>query len=178
MKQKNKLDKNLMNKTILNILFMFLVLNAYSQTPLELKIFQKINDYRVENGLHRLKWDDATYKSTVVHTEYIVKNNELEHTEDSETPNWWDRLNKGYVLGNENIAYVSIYDSSLEEEVSHSVVELWKSSAPHNKALLNKNATIGGVSSGVGMDLENWNGTTYNLRYFTLVVWGEPIMEQ
>ena len=69
-------------------------------------------------------------------------------------------------------------DSSLEEEVSHSVVELWKSSAPHNKALLNKNATIGGVSSGVGMDLENWNGTTYNLRYFTLVVWGEPIMEQ
>jgi hypothetical protein len=28
------------------------------------------------------------------------------------------------------------------------------------------------------MDLENWNGTTYNLRYFTLVVWGEPIMEQ
>ena len=108
----------------------------------------------------------------------MVKNNELEHTEDSETPNWWDRLNKGYVLGNENIAYVSIYDSSLEEEVSHSVVELWKSSAPHNKALLNKNATIGGVSSGVGMDLENWNGTTYNLRYFTLVVWGEPIMEQ
>jgi uncharacterized protein YkwD len=66
----------------------------------------------------------------------------------------------------------------VEEEVSHRVVELWKSSAPHNKALLNKNATVGGVSSDVGMDLENWNGTTYNLRYFTLVVWGEPIMEQ
>ena len=163
---------------ILNILFMFLVLNAFSQTSLELNVFQKINDYRVENGLHKLKWDDATYKSTVVHTEYMVKNNELVHTEDSETPNWWDRLNKGYVLGNENIAYVYVDATKVEEEVSHRVVELWKSSAPHNKALLNKNATVGGVSSDVGMDLENWNGTTYNLRYFTLVVWGEPIMEQ
>ena len=59
-----------MNKTILNILFVFLTLNAFSQTDLELKVFQKINDYRVENGRHRLKWDDATYKSTQVHTEY------------------------------------------------------------------------------------------------------------
>ena len=58
------------------------------------------------------------------------------------------------------------------------MVESWKSSAPHNKALLNKNATVGAVSSGDGIDLENWNGTTYNLKYFTLVVWGESIMEQ
>lgn len=173
MKQKNKLNKNLVNKTILNILFMFLVLNAFSQTSLELNVFQKINDYRVENGLHRLKWDDATYKSTVVHTEYMTKNNELCHAEDSETPDWWDRLNKGYVLGHENVGYVSFDGTEVEEEISHRTVEMWKSSAPHNEVLLNKNATVGGVSSGVGMDLENWNGTTYNLRYFTLVIWGE-----
>jgi len=163
-----------MKRKLITILLSILMLNVYSQTPLESKIFQKINDYRVENGLHILKWDDETYKSTVVHTEYMIKNNELCHTEDSETPEWWDRLNKDYVLGNENCGYIPVYDSSLEEEeVSHDIVELWKSSAPHNEALLNKNATVGGVSSGVGMDLENWNGTTYNLRYFTLVVWGE-----
>jgi uncharacterized protein YkwD len=156
---------------------MFLGLNAFSQTPLESKVFQKINDYRVENGVNRLKWDDATYKSTQIHTEYMIKDGKLSHTENSETPNWWDRLNKGYVLGGENCGYVPIYDSSLEE-LSHEMVESWISSAPHNKALLNKNATVGAVSSGIGMDLENWNGTTYNLRYFTLVVWGEPIMEQ
>ena len=39
-----------MNKTILNILFVFLTLNVFSETDLELKVFQKINDYRVENG--------------------------------------------------------------------------------------------------------------------------------
>ena len=161
-----------MNKPILNILFVFLTLNVFSQKDLELKVFQKINDYRVENGLHRLKWDDATYKSTQIHTEYMIKDGKLSHTENSETPNWWDRLNKGYVLGGENCGYVPIYDSSLEE-LSHEMVESWISSAPHNKALLNKNATVGAVSSGIGMDLENWNGTTYNLRYFTLVVWGE-----
>ena len=166
-----------MNKTILNILFVFLTLNVFSQTDLELLVFQKINDYRVENDRHRLKWDDATYKSTQIHTEYMIKDGKLCHTEDSETPNWWDRLNKGYVLGNENVGYAPIYDYSLEE-LSHNMVESWKSSAPHNKALLNKNATVGAVSSGDGIDLENWNGTTYNLKYFTLVVWGESIMEQ
>jgi uncharacterized protein YkwD len=102
----------------------------------------------------------------------MIKDGKLSHTENSETPNWWDRLNKGYVLGGENCGYVPIYDSSLEE-LSYEMVESWISSAPHNKALLNKNATVWAVSSGVGMDLENWNGTTYNLRYFTLVVWGE-----
>lgn len=167
-----------MNKTILNILFVFLTLNVFSQKDLELKVFQKINDYRVENGLHRLKWDDATYKSTQIHTEYMIKNGKLSHTENSETPNWWDRLNKGYVLGNEAAGYVPIYPSSLEKEISHEMVECWKSSPPHNKILLHKNATVGAVSSDDGMDLENWNGTTYNLKYFTFVLWTEPITEQ
>jgi uncharacterized protein YkwD len=161
-----------MKRKLITILLTILMLNVYSQTPLESKVFQKINDYRVENGVNRLKWDDATYKSTQIHTEYMIKDGKLSHTENSETPNWWDRLNKGYVLGGENCGYVPIYDSSLEE-LSHEMVESWISSAPHNKALLNKNATVGAVSSGIGMDLENWNGTTYNLRYFTLVVWGE-----
>ena len=161
-----------MKRKLITILLTILMFNVYSQTPLESKVFQKINDYRVENGVNRLKWDDATYKSTQIHTEYMIKDGKLSHTENSETPNWWDRLNKGYVLGGENCGYVPIYDSSLEE-LSHEMVESWISSAPHNKALLNKNATVGAVSSGIGMDLENWNGTTYNLRYFTLVVWGE-----
>ena len=62
------------------------MLNVYSQTTLDLKVFEKINEYRVENGLNELKWDDATYKSTRVHTEYMIKNSELCHTENSETP--------------------------------------------------------------------------------------------
>ena len=122
-----------MNKTILNILFMFLVLNAYSQTPLELKVFQKINDYRVENGLHRLKWDDATYKSTVVHTEYMVKNNELCHTEDSETPSFWNRLmlfqDNSYIVGNENVSSVSINDiEDSIDKIADKIVSAWKTS--------------------------------------------------
>ena len=63
-----------MKRKLITILLTILMFNVYSQTPLESKVFQKINEYRVENGLHKLKWDDATYKSTVVHTEYMVKN--------------------------------------------------------------------------------------------------------
>ncbi|MGY8950802.1 MAG: CAP domain-containing protein, partial [Flavobacteriales bacterium] len=62
-----------MKRKLITILLTLLTLNVYSQTDLELAVFQKINEYRVENGLHNLKWDDATYKSTQIHTEYMIK---------------------------------------------------------------------------------------------------------
>ena len=163
-----------MNKTILNILFMFLVSNAYSQTPLELKVFQKINDYRVENGLHKLKWDDATYKSTVVHTEYMVKNNELCHTEDSETPSFWNRLmlfqDNSYIVGNENVSTVSIngIEDSIDK-IADKIVYSWKTSKGHNRAMLNKGSTVGAISCGDGIKIKD--NYTFKIKYSTFVLW-------
>jgi uncharacterized protein YkwD len=178
MKQKNKLDKNLMNKTILNILFMFLVLNAYSQTPLELKVFQKINDYRVENGLHRLKWDDATYKSTVVHTEYMVKNSELCHTEDSETPRFTNRLmlfqDNSYIVGNENVSSVSINDiEDSIDKIADKIVSAWKTSKGHDRAMLGNGSTVGAISCGDGIKIKN--NYTLKIKYSTFVLWNNQL---
>jgi uncharacterized protein YkwD len=170
-----------MNKTILNILFVFLTLNVFSQTDLELKVFQKINDYRVENGRHRLKWDDATYKSTQVHTEYMIKEGKLSHTEDSETPKFTNRLmlfqDDNWIIGNENVSAVSTNhtDNSIDE-ISDLILYSWKRSKGHNSAMLGNGSTVGAVSC--GDTTEEKEGFTLNMKYSTFVLWIKPIMEQ
>ena len=170
-----------MNKTILNILFVFLTLNVFSQTDLELLVFQKINDYRVENGRHRLKWDDATYKSTQVHTEYMIKEGKLSHTEDSETPKFTNRLmlfqDDNWIIGNENVSAVSTNhtDNSIDE-ISDLILYSWKSSKGHNSAMLGNGSTVGAVSC--GDTTEEKEGFTLNMKYSTFVLWIKPIMEK
>jgi len=164
-----------MKRKIISILLTVLTLNVYSQTPLESKVFQKINDYRVEKGLNRLEWDDATYKSTVVHTEYMVKNNELCHTENSKTPSFTDRISlfsdKNYIAGYENVNKVYYTENSIDK-ISDLILSSWKSSKGHNSAMLGKRCTIGAVSCG---DIsESKEGYTFNFKYSTLVLWAKP----
>ena len=167
-----------MKKKGLSVIFTILVLNVYSQTPLESKVFQKINDYRIENGLHGLKWDDATYKSTQIHTEYMIEEGKLSHTEDSETPTFTSRLmlfqDNDYILGNECVLRVSV--NHIEEsidDISNKIVNGWKSSKGHNRAMLNIGATVGAVSCGDGTKFKN--GRALKMKYATLVVWVKPI---
>ena len=165
-------------KNGLSIILMILVLNVYSQTPLESNVFQKINDYRVENGLHRLKWDDATYKSTQIHTEYMIKHGKLSHIEDSETPTFASRLmlfqDNNYILGNECVLRVSVnhIEDSIDD-ISNKIVNGWMSSEGHNRAMLNKGATAGAISCGDGTKFKN--GRVLKMKYATLVVWLKPI---
>lgn len=165
-----------MKRKIISILLTVLTLNVYSQTPLESKVFQKINDYRVENGLHRLKWDDATYKSTQVHTKYMIKNNKLSHTENSKTPRFTDRIrlfsDKNYIVGYENVNKVYYTENSIDK-ISDLILSSWKSSKGHNSAMLGKRCTIGAVSCGDISEVED--GYTFNFKYSTLVLWVKPI---
>ena len=158
------------------------MLNVYSQTSLESKLFQKINDYRVENGLYILKWDDETYKSTVVHTEYMIKHSELCHKEDSETPQFYHRLRlfvdtnsaDFFIAGSENVSRVSFDDIEYSiEDIADRIIGGWKSSPPHNEALLSKLTNVGAVSCGDGTKLKN--GSIVRRKYSTFVVWSKPI---
>lgn len=164
-----------MKRKIISILLTVLTLNVYSQTDLESLLFQKINEYRVEKGLNTLKWDDATYKSTQVHTEYMVKNDKLSHTENSKTPSFTDRIrlfsDKNYIAGYENVNKVYYTDNSIDK-ISDLILSSWKSSKGHNSAMLGKRCTIGAVSCG---DIsESEDGYTFNFKYSTLVLWVKP----
>ena len=167
-----------MKRKLITILLTLLMFNVYSQTKLELKVFQKINDYRVENGGNRLKWDDATYKSTVVHTEYMVKNSELCHTEDSETPRFTNRLmlfqDKSYIIGNENVSRVSIngIEDSIDK-IADKILYSWKRSNSHNITLLDKGLIIGAISCGDGIIIED--NYTFKMKYSTFVIWNNQL---
>jgi len=171
-----------MKRKLMTILLTILMFNVYSQTPLESKVFQKINDYRVENGLNILKWDDETYKSTVVHTEYMVKHSELCHREDSETPKFTHRIRLFVdtnswdfsITGSENVSRVSFDDIEYSiEDISNRIIGGWKSSPPHNEALLSELTNVGAVSCGDGTKLKN--GSIVKRKYSTFVLWIKPI---
>jgi len=164
-----------MKRKIISILLTVLTLNVYSQTDLESLLFQKINEYRVEKGLNSLKWDDATYKSTQVHTEYMVKNNKLSHTENSETPSFTSRIrlfsDKDYIAGIENVNKVYYTDNSIDK-ISDKILSSWKRSKGHNSAMLSDGCSIGAVSC--GNTTEEEDGYTFNIKYSTLVLWVKP----
>lgn len=167
-----------MKRKLITILLTLLTLNVYSQTDLELAVFQKINEYRVENGLHNLKWDDATYKSTQIHTEYMVKEGKLSHTEDSETPKFTNRLmlfqDNSYIVGNENVSAVSIngIEDSIDK-IADKILYSWKISKGHNSAMLNKGSIVGAISCGNGVKIED--NYTFKMKYSTFVLWNNQL---
>ncbi len=164
-----------MKRKIISILLTVLTLNVYSQTDLESLLFQKINEYRVEKGLNSLKWDDATYKSTQVHTEYMIKNNKLSHTENSKTPSFTDRIglfsDKNYIAGIENVNKVYYTGNSIDK-ISDKILSSWKRSKGHNSAMLSTGCSIGAVSCGDTTEEED--GYTFKIKYSTLVLWVNP----
>lgn len=157
---------------------MVITLNVSSQSQLELNVFEKINDYRVENGLKELKWDDDTYKSTRIHTVYMINEGELSHTENSKTPRFTDRLmvfqDNNYILGNENVSAVAInnIENSIEG-ISEKIFYSWKISKGHNKSMLNKGATVGAISCGDGVKIKD--NYTLKIKYSTFVLWVKPL---
>jgi uncharacterized protein YkwD len=167
-----------MKRKLITILLTLLTLNVYSQTDLELAVFQKINEYRVENGLHNLKWDDATYKSTQIHTEYMVKDGKLSHTEDSETPKFTNRLmlfqDNSFIVGNENVSRVSIngIEDSIDK-IADKILYSWKRSSSHNSVMLSGGLIIGAISCGDGIIIED--NYTFKMKYSTFVIWNNQL---
>ena len=167
-----------MKRKLITILLTLLTLNVYSQTDLELAVFQKINEYRLENGLHNLKWDDATYKSTQIHTDYMIMDGKLSHTEDSKTPKFTNRLmlfqDNSYIVGNENVSAVSI--NGIEEsidKIADKILYSWKISKGHNSSMLNKGSILGAISCGNGVIIED--NYTFKMKYSTFVLWNNQL---
>ena len=104
----------------------------------------------------------------------MVKNNELCHTEDSETPSFWNRLmlfqDNSYIVGNENVSTVSIngIEDSIDK-IADKIVYSWKTSKGHNRAMLNKGSTVGAISCGDGIKIKD--NYTFKIKYSTFVLW-------
>ena len=142
-------------KKLITILLFFLTILSYGQTNIDVLVMEKINNYRVENGVKPLIFDSLAWKSCNHHSVYLAENGfpfdyicdnahqELELVKPS------DRLrNAGVVLTNcaaENVSMFLIWNTDYEVIAQH-IFAMWVSSPEHNDILLHTRPKFGAVS--------------------------------
>lgn len=147
--------------TIFLILFNLV---AFSQTKLDSLVLVKINEYRISKGIPSVVLSDVNCSAAIHHTNYMVAESLLTHTEDTlETVR--DRV--VFYGGNqskygENITFVSKNLKStdnVDDKLSTLIVDSWKKSPQHNKILLSKTFKYAGVGTIVEIkntNVKNW----------------------
>ena len=105
-----------------NLIFILtLILTTFSlnaQTKLDYLVFDKINEYREENNLVKLKWCDKTYLASEHHTNYMVQIGDVLHKEENNTPKPSDRLllyGANFTLVGENCTSLYLTNLCLED---------------------------------------------------------------
>jgi uncharacterized protein YkwD len=154
------------------VLFSMLVLSltTYSQTDLDFKVLNLVNEYRLENHLHPFTWDTMMFKVADNQSKYMSATGHLYHDQimsDSlkfnVTPDFTTKFtNQGVnfkCYASENCSVVFNVDKLSTDSVAKYVVEGWKKSPPHNEMLLDVIITSVGVSHLIGYKYE---GFTYN----------------
>ena len=141
-------------KKFLTILLTLLSIISYSQTKLDMEIFNVINQYRVSNGLNKLDWRQDAFGVVKKHNDYMRVAGSYSHDEPIDIPKnkelqtpgkrftdaniWW------YGVG-ENISCMPYSDSSLVF-TAREIVDSWIASTGHNRLLINETMEFGSVS--------------------------------
>ena len=141
-------------KKLITILLSLLTLVSYSQTELDMLVFESLNEYRIENGVEPLVFDSIVWEAAQHHsvylsengytTEYVCSSGHLE----LELVNFSDRLNhfdvKWTGTGGECIATWS--GKRTNEESVTQVIHQWDGSPSHKKGLLKTDVTRMAIS--------------------------------
>jgi uncharacterized protein YkwD len=142
-------------KKILTILLTILTISSYGQTKLDLLIFDKVNKYRVENGLNTWVWEDKVFLIAEKHNNYQVKISDISHEELQDVENHvevsrlshrFDSVFTDWLRCGENAAVVNTKGMTLDE-IATATLEMWIASPPHNKTLLKPTRYYAGAVS-------------------------------
>jgi uncharacterized protein YkwD len=137
------------------ILFLLAIQFVSAQTKLDSLVFEKVNQYRIENGLKEFKFDSVCFKASKHHTSYLVKTGRVGHSEDSlkepkDRMKVFDKKNKWTIICEVALSTkprnIKDIDIDINEKLATDVVNGWKSSKDHNNILLDKNCSFSGVS--------------------------------
>lgn len=149
-------------KRILTVILLIISFSLSAQTALDIMLFNKINSYRVSNGVSEIIWDSNVFKAANHHSKYLKLLNKdslktiITHYERVDVDSLDEifdiegRLNhysniKDKLYG-ENITGVIKKESFPEESLVEIIFNNWKNSKQHNKILLNKDAKYGACS--------------------------------
>jgi len=172
-------------KKLITILLSLLVISSYGQTKLDFLIFEKVNDYRIENGLDSWGWDDRVFLVAEKHDSYQLTISDISHDElvdvdgheeISRLAHRFDAVFTDWLRCGENIAVVNTYNMKLEE-IAIKTLEMWIASPPHNKILLTTTKYCGGAIS--SHKSTTWSRSKYTSNtswvYVTLNLYGGSI---
>jgi len=166
-------------KKLITLLLLTLTIVSYGQTKLDSLIFEKVNNYRVENGLSPWVWENKVFLIAEKHNTYQLKISDISHKESQDVENHeeinslasrFDSVFTNWLRCGENVAVVNTRDMTLEESAT-ATLEMWISSPPHHKALLAKRFKAGAVSShhstkwsqSIYADNKSWIYVTLNI---------------
>lgn len=82
-----------MTKLLLSLIILLTSILGVSQTEIDLKLFNMVNQYRLENKLNPLKWDTTLHKVAINQCEYMSKTGDLS-SEQNENPTTDNNLTK------------------------------------------------------------------------------------
>lgn len=132
-----------------------------------------LNQYRAENGLSQLKWDENLWLAARNHNIYMA-NEKFEHYEQNKQSAYYTSMGINdrahfvcekieYYVVTENIQYSHMFLRSYAPLIAQGLIEGWKNSPPHNKNMLNPDH----YSTGVSLYLDIPNKLMYGTNMFS-----------
>lgn len=156
-------------KFLASLIFISFSLFCYTQTTLELKVFEKINQYRDSVGLSALFWDSLCYKSSKLQSLYLKGSETFGHSQNTKG---LETFSKRYdsVGGNKNRKLLAevcadynknfkYNDSLVEDKLASEIVNGWKKSSDHNMIITDpkfKFAAVSVQSQKTNTDIKTW----------------------
>ena len=145
--------------TILLTLLTFVSFSQERQIELERLILEKVNEFRVSEGLLTVKWNDKVYDAAYHHAYYLTDRNiTLSHNEDYDKDNFnelmtaQDRIQHYYnknSWGIENLVGINFiwYNGDIEK-IAEWVVNAWINSPQHKRGMLFDSEGYGNLTVG------------------------------
>jgi uncharacterized protein YkwD len=132
-------------KKIISIIFLFFSLSVFAQTKLDSLVLVKVNDYRASLGLDKVQFDTVCYKAAKCQATYLAKKQIVGHSQDvkgfetlSQRLRAFGEVN--FLKAGEVCNFVpmnlDIKDTLGYDKLVTKIVEAWKTSPTHNKALI------------------------------------------
>ncbi|MCL5964983.1 MAG: CAP domain-containing protein [Deinococcus sp.] len=128
---------------ILGLVFFFSL--AFAGSALELEVFARTNQMRLEQGLQAVEWDSLAYNAARGHAVDMLERNFFAHdTPEGITPGM--RMEKAGVLEYETGENLALYENYTDEKIPSLAVEGWMKSPGHRANLLKPSFTHLGVA--------------------------------
>jgi len=149
-------------KRILSIILFMISFGLNAQTTLDSALFDKINEYRVSNGVSEIAWDTNIFKAANHHSTYLkllnydslrtfITHSEAIRLDDFEELMYFTDRFKKYVpskciLISENITGTLKHRNFPEEKLVDIIFNNWKKSKKHNGIMLSPKLKKGACS--------------------------------